>query len=82
MGSQMLVDEKLIKDMQIENRHESPSLNRYPDRNSLPYSTSLRQLANRSVSGLQSNAGSPRLLDFEIANPKPSLHMLGNSAIL
>ena len=37
----------------VEQKNVTPSLNRYPDRNSLPFSSSLKELANQSVSQLR-----------------------------
>ena len=37
-----------------QGRHEEPSLNRFADQNSLPYSTSLRTLAYLSTGGVVS----------------------------
>ena len=86
IGSQK-VDSEAVKELrslaETDKKHESPSLNRFPDRNSLPFSTSLRALANKSVAALSSAGNvqfSQRMQDFPVNN-KP-FHHRNNSSLL
>ena len=49
-------------------KHESPSLERFPDQNSLPFSTSLRTLAYLSTGGVvkreQGNTNGSAVIDM------------------
>ena len=83
IGSQLAVNDRTFKEFQnaIDEKHKSPSLNKYPDRNSLPYSSSLRALANQSVAILQTEDKRRSIQDFD-RNMHKELYQRNNSTIL
>ena len=78
------VDVSTLNDLRsaIDDRHESPSLSTYVDKNSLPYSTSLRSLALKSVANLSRQTKQPADTDPKTSLIAPSYFHRRNNSLL